>query len=114
MLQNRVLTEIFGPKTDEVAGEWRKLHNEELYGLYSFKDITQVIILRRQRWAVHVARVGVRGAYRILMGRLEGKRPLGRPGHRCEENIKMNLQGVGWAGMNWIDCLRIWRGGGLL
>jgi len=99
VLENRVLTEIFGPKRDEVAGEWRKIHNEEHHGLYSFRDIIWVIKSRRLRWTVHVARMGLsRGVDRILMGKPEGKRPLGRPGHRCEDNIKMNFQGVGLRG----------------
>ena len=98
VLQNRLLPEIFGPKR-----EWRKLHNEEFYGLYSLTDINRVIKSRKLRWARHVACMGVRmGAYRILMGRPQGKNPLGRPGHRYEENIKINLQELGLGGGGWI------------
>jgi len=88
---NMVLTTIFGPKRDEVTGEWRKLHNEELNDLYS-PNIVRVIKSRRMRWAGHVARMGEgRGVYRILVGKSEGKRPRGRPRRRWEDNIKMDL-----------------------
>ena len=80
MFGNRVLRRVFGPKTDEITGEWRKLHNEELNDLYS-SNIVRVIKSRRMRWAGHVARMGEsRGLYRILVGKTEGKRPLGDPG----------------------------------
>jgi hypothetical protein len=83
VFENRVLRSIFGPKWDEVTGEWRKLHNEELNGLYSLPNIVRVIKSRRLRWAGHVARMGdVRGVYRVLVGKPEGKRPLGRPRRR--------------------------------
>jgi hypothetical protein len=102
VFENRVLR-IFGPKGDEVAGEGRQLHNEELNDLYSSPNIIRVIKSRRMRWAGHVARTGAkRGAYRILVGRHEGRRPLGRPRRRWEDNIKMDLQEVGW-GMDWIE-----------
>jgi hypothetical protein len=81
VFENRVLRRIFGPKRDEVTGGWRKLHNEELHGLYSSSSIIRVIKSRRMRWAGHVAHMGeVRGAYKILVGRPEGRRPLGRLG----------------------------------
>ena len=84
---------VFGPKRDEVTGEWRKLHNEELNDLYCSSSIVRVIKSRRMRWAGHVARMGERiGVYRVLVGRPEGKRPLGRPRRRWEGNIKMDLQ----------------------
>jgi hypothetical protein len=103
VFENRVLRRIFGPKRDEATEEWRRLHNEELNDLYSSPNIIRVIKSRRMRWAGHVARVGEkRGAYRILVGRPEGRRPLGRPRHRWEDNIKMYIQKVGW-GMDWID-----------
>jgi hypothetical protein len=87
-----VLRRIFGPKRDEVTGESRRLHNEELNDLYSSPNIIRVMKSRRMRWAWHVARVWEgRGAYRILVGRPEGRRPLGRPRRRWEDNIKMNL-----------------------
>ena len=80
MLGNRVLRRIFGPKEDEVTGEWRKLLNEELNDLYSSPSIVQVRKSRRLRWAWHVVHLGERGGvYRVLVGKPEGKRPLGRP-----------------------------------
>jgi hypothetical protein len=92
VFENRVLRRIFRPKRDELTGGWRKLHNEELHGLYSSPSIVRVIKARRMRWAGHVARMGeVRGAYNILVGRSEGRRPLGRPRRRWEDNIKMDL-----------------------
>jgi hypothetical protein len=88
VFENRVLRRIFRPKRDEVTGGWRKLHNEELHGLYSSPGIVRVIKARRMRWAGHVVRMGeVRGAYNILVGRPEGRRPLGRPRRRWEDNI---------------------------
>ena len=81
VFENRMLRRIFGPRRDEVKGEWRKLHNEELNDLYSSPNIFRVIKSRRMRWAGHVARMGERrGAYSVLVGKPEGKRPLGRPG----------------------------------
>jgi len=104
VFENRVLRRIFGPKRDEVTGEWRKLHNEELNVVYFSTNIVRVIKSRRMRWVGHVARMGERrGAYRVLMGKPEGKRPLGRPRRGWEGNIKMNLQEVGCRGMNWIE-----------
>jgi hypothetical protein len=92
-----VLRRIFGPKRDEVTGGWRKLHNEELHGLYSSPSIDRVIQVRRMRYVGQVARMGeVRGAYNILVGRPEGRRPLGRPRHRWEDNIKMYLREIGF------------------
>jgi hypothetical protein len=97
LFENRVLRRICGSKRDEVTGEWRRLHNEELYDLYSSVNIILVMKSRRRRWAGHVARMGEgRGAYRILVGRPEGRRPLGRPRRRWEDNNKMNLQEVRW------------------
>jgi hypothetical protein len=96
VFENRVLRRIFGPKRDEVTGKWRRLHNEELYGLYSSPNIILVIKSRRMRWMGHVAHMGDRsGAYRVLVGRPYGKRPLGRPTCRWEGNIKVGLQEVG-------------------
>jgi hypothetical protein len=83
---------------DEVTGGWRKLHNEELHSLYSLPSIVRVIKARRMRWAGHVARMGeVRSAY-ILVGRPEGRRPLGRPRRRWEDNIKMDFREIGFWG----------------
>ena len=104
MFENRVLRRIFGPKRDEVTGEWRKLHNEELSAVYSSPNIIRVIISRRMRWAEHVARMAERrDAYRVLVGNLEGNRPLERPRRRREDNIKMDVQEVGCGGMDWIE-----------
>jgi hypothetical protein len=95
VFENRVLRRIFGPKRDKVTGGWRKLHNEELRGLYSSPSIVRVIKARRMRWAGHLARMGeVRGAYNILVGRPEGRRLLGRPRHGWEDNIKMDLREI--------------------
>jgi hypothetical protein len=94
-----VVRGIFGPKRDEVTGEWRRLHNEELNDLYSSPNTIRVIKSRRMRWAGHVARMDEgRVAYRILVGRPEGRRPLGRPRRRWEDNIKRDLQEVEWGG----------------
>jgi hypothetical protein len=96
VFENRVLRRIFGPKRDEVTGEWRELHNEELHDLYSSPTIVRMIKSRRMRWAGHVARMGEgRGVYRVLVGKPEGKRPLGRQRCRWEDNIKMDVQEVG-------------------
>jgi hypothetical protein len=104
VFENRVLRRIFGPKRDEVTGEWRKLHNEELNGLYSVPNIVRVIKSRRMRWARQIARMGEgRGVHRVLVGKPEGKRPLRRPRHRWEDNIKMDLQEVGYGCMDWIE-----------
>jgi hypothetical protein len=93
---NRVLRGVFGPKRDVVTGEWRKLHNEELNNLYFLPNIVRVVKSRRMRWVGHVARMGEeRGMHRVLVGKPERKRPLGRPRRRCENNIKMDLQEVG-------------------
>jgi len=103
-----VLRGIFGPKRDEVTGEWREIHNEQLNDLYCSPNIVRVIKLRGIRTG-HVARMGERkGVYRILVGTPEGKRPLGRPRRRWEDNIKMNHQEVGCGDMNWIDLVQDW------
>jgi hypothetical protein len=92
-----VLRRIFGPKRDEVTGEWRRLHNKMLYALYSSPVVIWVIKSRTVRWAGHVAHMGERrGAYRALVGKPEGRKPLGRPRHRREYNIQMDLREVGW------------------
>jgi hypothetical protein len=92
MFENRALRRIFGPKRDEVTGEWRKLHNEELHDLYSSPSIISIINSRRMRWAGHVARMGEkRNAYRLLVGKPEGRKPLGRPQRRWLDNIRMDL-----------------------
>jgi hypothetical protein len=94
---------IFGPKRDEVTGEWRKLHNEELRDLYSSPSIIRIIKSRRMRWAGCVARIGEkRNAYRLLVGKAEGKRPLVRPRRRWVDNIRIDLGEVGWGDVDWI------------
>ena len=101
--ENKVLREMFWLKRDKVTGEWRKLHNEELNDLYSSPNNVRVIKSRRMRWAGHVVRMGyMRGVYRVLVGKPEGKGPLGRPRHKWDDNIKMDLQEVGYGGMDWI------------
>jgi hypothetical protein len=101
VFENRVLR-IVGPKREEDRS-WRKLHNDELHSLYCSPNIVRVIKPRRMRWAGHVARLGEgRGVYRVLVGRFEGKRPLGRPRPRWEDNIKMDLREIGIDRANWI------------
>jgi hypothetical protein len=103
VFENRVLR-IFGPKRDEVTGEWRKLHNEGHNDLYCGPNIVQVIKPRRMRWAGHVVYMRKeRGVYRVLVGKPEGNKPLGRPRHRWENNIKMDLREVGCGSMDWIE-----------
>ena len=109
MFENRVLRREFGPKKGEVTGEWRKLHKEELRDFYSLPNIVRVVKSRRKRWAGHVERMGEgRGVHRVLVGKPEGKRLVGKPGRRWEVNIKMDLQEEGGS---W---LRIGTGGGHL
>jgi len=98
-----VLRRIFGPRRDEVTGEWRRLHNEELNDLYCSPNIVRVIKSIRMRWTGHVARMGEdRVVYRVLVGKPEGRRPLGRPRCRWVYNIRMDLKEVGCGYMDWI------------
>jgi hypothetical protein len=109
-----VLRKIFGLKREE-DGSWRKLHNDELHSLYPLPNIVRVIKSRRMRWAGHVARMGEgRGVYRVLVGRPKGKRPLGRPRHRWEDNIKMEFREIVVNGVNGFSWLRVGSSGGLL
>jgi hypothetical protein len=102
VFENRVLRKIFGPRRD-VTVEWRKLHNEELHDLYSSPSIVRIIKARRMRWTGHVTRMGEkRNAYRLLMGKPEGRRPLGRPRRSWLDNIRMDLVEVGWSE---VDCI---------
>jgi hypothetical protein len=106
VFENRVLRRIFEPKRDEVTEGWKKLHNEELHNFCSSLSIItrRIIKARRMRWAGCVARMGEkRNAYRILVGKPEENRPLGRARHRWVDNIKMDLREIEWDGMNWID-----------
>jgi hypothetical protein len=103
VFENRVLRRIFGPKRDEVTGEWRKMHNEALHNLYSSPDIIRQVKSRRMRWAGHMALMGEeRKVYKVLAGRPEGKRPLGRPMRRWEYGIRMDLREIGLGGVDWI------------
>ena len=103
VFENMVLRRIFGPRRDEVTGEWRRLHNEELNHLYSSPNIVRVIKSGRMRWAEHVARMGEeREVYRVLVGKPVGKRPLGRPRRRWVDNIRMDLQEVR---CGYMDCI---------
>jgi hypothetical protein len=103
VFENRMLRRIFGLKRNEVMGEWRKLHNKELRDLYSSSSIIRIIKSRRMRWAGHLARTGVkRKAYRLLMGKPEGKMLLGKPRCGWMVNIRMDLGEVGWGDMDWI------------
>jgi hypothetical protein len=104
VFENRVLMGVFGPKRDEVTGEWRKLHKEELNDLYSLPNIVRVVKSRRMRWAGHVARMGQdRDVHRVLVRKPEGKRPLERPRRRWGDNIKMDLQVVGGGRRDWME-----------
>jgi hypothetical protein len=103
VFENRVLRRIFGPERDDVTVEWRKVHNEELHNFYSSPNIIRQIKSRRMRWAGHVARMGEdRKVYKVLVGKPEGKRPLGRPRRRWEDGIIMDLRVIGWRGVDWI------------
>jgi hypothetical protein len=103
VFENRVLRRIFGVKRDEMTGEWRKQHNEELHDLYSSPSIIRIMKARRMRWADHVARIGERrNMYRLLVGKPEGRRPLGRPRHRWLDNIRLDLVEVGWSDVDWL------------
>jgi hypothetical protein len=103
VFENRVLRRIFGPKGDEVTGEWRKMHNEELHKVYSSPDIIRQVKSRRMRLAGHVALMGEeRKVYKSLVGKPEGKRPLGRPRRRWEDGIRMALREIGLGGVDWI------------
>jgi hypothetical protein len=111
MFENRILRRIFGPKRDEVKGEWRKLHNEELHNLYSSPDIIRQVRSRRMRWAGHVAHMGEeRKVCKVLVGKPEGRRPHGRPRRRWEDGVRIDLREIGlgvWIGFDWL-----WTGTG--
>jgi hypothetical protein len=107
VFENRVLRRIFRPKRDEVTREWRKLHSEELHILYSSPNIIRQIKSWRMRWAGHVARMGEESnVYRVLMGKPEGKRPLGIPRRRWNDGIRMDFREIGWRSVDWIQLAR--------
>jgi len=110
-----VLRRIFGPKREEVRNEWRKRHTEELNNLYSSPNIVWAIKAIRMRWAVHVTLMGeIRGVYRVLEGKPEGKGPLRRPRRRWKDSIKMDLQEVECGGRDWLELAQVGTGGGYL
>jgi hypothetical protein len=114
VFENTVLRRIFGPKMEE-DGSWRKLHNDEFHSPYSSENVVRMIKSRKMRWAGHVACMGEgRGVYRVLVGRPERKRPLGRPRCRWKDNIKMDLRDIGFNGATGFSWLRIGSSGGLL
>jgi hypothetical protein len=103
VFENRVLRRIFGPKRDEVMGEWRKLHNEELHNLCSSPDIIRQVKSRQMRWAGNVACMGEeRKMYKVLVGKSEGRRPPGRPRCRWEDGVRMDLKRDWLGGVDWI------------
>jgi hypothetical protein len=97
VFENRVLRRIFGPKREEVAGDWRRQHNEELHNFYASLNIIRVIKSRRMKWVGHVPRMGEM--------RHEGRIPFARPSRRWEDNIRMDLKEIGWEGVNWIHLV---------
>jgi hypothetical protein len=107
VFENRVLRRTFGAKRDEVTWKWRKLQNEQLNDLYCSPNIARLIKSRKMRWVGHVARMGdTKGVVQGLEGKHEGKRPIGRTGRWCEDNIKMNFQDVVLTDMDWIDVIQ--------
>jgi hypothetical protein len=108
----QILRRIFGPKKDE-NGKWRRLHNEDLHRKYRSINILRAIKSRRLRWAGHVARMEEgRSAFKILLGKLKGRKPLGRPRRRWEDNIRMDLEEIGISVCNWVDSAQdrnYWR-----
>jgi len=108
VFENRVLRRIFGPKREEVAEGWRKLHSEELHNLNTYPNTIQVIKPRRMGWAGHVSCMREMGnAYSILVGKSEGNKPLGRSRHRWEDNIRMDLSDIEWEVVDWIHLPQI-------
>jgi hypothetical protein len=113
VFENRMLRRIFGPRRDDVTGGRRKLHNEELHGLYSSTSIIRIIKSRRMRWAGNVSQMGgKRYVYRLFVGKPEEKRSLGRPRRRWVDNITMDLGEAGWGDVDWIGLVqdsKMWR-----
>jgi hypothetical protein len=115
VFENRELKIMFGPKREEAAGDWRRLHNEELHNLYASPNTIRVMKSRRMRWVDDVVRMGqMRDTYNILVAKPERKTPLGRPRHRQEDNIRMYLREMGWDVWTGLIWLRIETIGGLL
>jgi hypothetical protein len=115
VFENRILRIIFGPKRHGVTGEWREMHSEELYNLYSSPDIIWQVKSRRMRCAGHVARTGEEiKVYKVLVGKPVGRRPLGRPRHRWEDGVRMDIGVTGLGVWIELDCLRTGTGAGLL
>jgi hypothetical protein len=107
VFENRMLRRIFGPKRDGKVGGWRKLHNEQLHKCCSLPNIISVISSMRMRWAGHVERKGgKRNAYRVLVGKTGGRKTLGRPRRRWDDNIKTDLREVGWCRVDCIDLVQ--------
>jgi hypothetical protein len=110
VLENKVLSGIFGPKREEVAGDWRRLDNEELHNVYASPNIIRVVRTRRMRGAVHVACIGeMRNAYKIVVRKPEGKRQHGRPSHSWEGDISMDLRKIGWKGVYCSYLVQKWE-----
>jgi hypothetical protein len=103
IFEKRVLRRIFGPNGEEVTGGWRKLHNEELHNLQSSANIIRIITPRRIRWIGHIASRGEIISLKVLVGKPKGRRPLGKPTYKYEDNIKMNLKEIGWVDVSWIQ-----------
>jgi hypothetical protein len=103
LFENKVLRKIFGPKRDEVTGGWKKLYNEVLHDLYSLPSINRIIKSSSMRRSGHVAGIEKRNAYRLLVGKPEGRRPLGRPRRMWLDNNKMDLEGIGWGRVDLIS-----------
>jgi hypothetical protein len=115
VFENRVLRRIFGPKRDEVMGEWRTLHSGELHNLCTSSDTIRQIKSRRMRWVGHVARIGEwRKVYKFLVENPEGKRPLERRRRRWKDEIKMDLREIGWGVWSGLTRLRIGTAGRFL
>jgi hypothetical protein len=106
VFENSVLRRIFGPKRNEVTGDWRKLHNEELHNLYSSPNIIRMMKSRWVRWTGYVARMGEKNNPHRILVKPKGKRPLGRPRRKWLDSIKIDLREIGWDGMDWLELVQ--------